>query len=153
MLALADVAKFFNLPTILTTSFENGPNGPIVPELKEIFPHAPYIPRPGQINAWDNEDFVNAIKETARTQLIIAAVVTDACVAFPALSATEAGYKVYVVVDASGTFNMATWRMKRWLPRHALAPTIEGLAGIGGVEQHGVDPCPGSTAADPPGRT
>lgn len=94
VLALADVAKFFNLPTILTTSFENGPNGPIVPELKEIFPHAPYIPRPGQINAWDNEDFVNAIKETARTQLIIAAVVTDACVAFPALSATEAGYKV-----------------------------------------------------------
>jgi nicotinamidase-related amidase len=67
VLALADVAKFFNLPTILTTSFENGP---IVPELKEIFPHAPYIPRPGQINAWDNEDFVNAIKETARTQLI-----------------------------------------------------------------------------------
>lgn len=105
VLALADVAKFFNLPTILTTSFEDGPNGPIVPELKEIFPNAPYIPRPGQINAWDNEDFVNAIKGTGRTQLIIAGVVTDVCVAFPALSAIEAGYEVYVVVDASGTFN------------------------------------------------
>ncbi|MEC4807195.1 MAG: hypothetical protein SAJ12_13450 [Jaaginema sp. PMC 1079.18] len=57
VLALADVAKFFDLPTILTTSFENGPNGPIVPELKEMFPDAPYIARPGQINAWDNEDF------------------------------------------------------------------------------------------------
>jgi nicotinamidase-related amidase len=105
VLALADVAKFFNLPTILTTSFEDGPNGPIVPELKETFPDAPYIPRPGQINAWDNEDFVNAIKETGRKQLIIAGVVTDVCVAFPALSAIEAGYEVYVVVDASGTFN------------------------------------------------
>ncbi|MBC3490372.1 hydrolase, partial [Pseudomonas taiwanensis] len=27
VLALADLAKFFNLPTILTTSFEQGPNG------------------------------------------------------------------------------------------------------------------------------
>ena len=56
VLALGDIAKFFKLPTILTTSFETGPNGPLVPELKELFPDAPYIPRPGQINAWDNED-------------------------------------------------------------------------------------------------
>src|SRR3546814_10444905 len=41
VLALADLAKFFELPTILTTSFENGPNGPLVPELKEMFPDAP----------------------------------------------------------------------------------------------------------------
>lgn len=65
ILALADMAKFFNLPTILTTSFEEGPNGPIVPELKEMFPNAPFIARPGQINAWDNEDFVKAVKVPA----------------------------------------------------------------------------------------
>ncbi len=47
VLALADIAKFFALPTILTTSFEEGPNGPLVPELKEMFPKAPCIPRPG----------------------------------------------------------------------------------------------------------
>jgi nicotinamidase-related amidase len=46
VLALADLAKHFKLPTILTTSFEDGPNGPLVPELKEIFPKAPYIVRP-----------------------------------------------------------------------------------------------------------
>ena len=51
VLALAALAKFFGLPTILTTSFEDGPNGPIVPELKAMFPDAPYIPRQGQINA------------------------------------------------------------------------------------------------------
>ena len=68
VLALADLAKFFDLPTILTTSFEQGPNGPLVPELKEMFPDAPYIARPGQINAWDNEDFVKAIKATGRKQ-------------------------------------------------------------------------------------
>ncbi|OHC31688.1 MAG: hydrolase [Pseudomonadales bacterium RIFCSPLOWO2_12_59_9] len=108
VLALADLAKYFKLPTILTTSFENGPNGPLVPELKAIFPDAPYIARPGQINAWDNEDFVEAVKATGKTQLIIAGVVTEVCVAFPALSALEAGFEVFVVTDASGTFNEVT---------------------------------------------
>ncbi|MCF5140176.1 isochorismatase family protein [Pseudomonas sp. PA-6-1D] len=105
VLALADVAKFFNLPTILTTSFEQGPNGPLVPELKEMFPDAPYIARPGQINAWDNEDFVKAVKATGRKQIIIAGVVTDVCVTFPTLSALAEGFEVFVVTDASGTFN------------------------------------------------
>jgi len=105
VLALADLAKFFNLPTILTTSFEQGPNGPLVPELKEMFPDAPYIARPGQINAWDNADFVAAVKKTGRKQLIIAGIVTDVCVAFPALSAMEEGFEVFVATDASGTFN------------------------------------------------
>ena len=107
VLALAAVAKFFKLPTILTTSFEDGPNGPLVPELKEMFPEAPFIPRPGQINAWDNDDFVRAIKDTGRKQLITAGVVTDVCVAFPTLSALEEGFQVFVVADASGTFNEA----------------------------------------------
>ena len=108
VLALADCAKYFELPTILTTSFETGPNGPLVPELKALFPDAPYIARPGQINAWDNEDFVDAVKTTGKRQLIIAGVVTDVCVAFPALSAIEEGFEVFVVTDASGTFNALT---------------------------------------------
>lgn len=107
VLALSACAKFFKLPTILTTSFENGPNGPILPELKKMHPRAPYIPRPGQINAWDNEDFVAAVRKTGRKQLIVAGIVTDVCVAFVALSAIEAGYEVFVVTDASGTFNEA----------------------------------------------
>ena len=105
VLALAESAKFFNLPTILTTSFENGPNGPLVPEIKDFHPNAPYIARPGQINAWDNEDFVKAVKDTGRKQLIMAGVVTDVCVAFPALSALEEGFDVFVVADSSGTFS------------------------------------------------
>lgn len=108
VLALADLAAYFKLPTILTTSFEDGPNGPLVPELREKFAKAPFIPRPGQINAWDNEDFVKAVKATGKKQLIIAGVVTEVCVAFPALSALEEGYDVFVVTDASGTFNEIT---------------------------------------------
>lgn len=108
VLALADTASYFNLPTILTTSFEEGPNGPLIPELKAQFPDAPYIARPGQINAWDNADFVKAIKATGKKQILIAGVVTEVCVAFPALAAIEEGFEVFVVTDASGTFNAMT---------------------------------------------
>lgn len=108
VLALADLAKYFGLPTILTTSFEDGPNGPLMPELKALFPDAPYVARPGQINAWDNEDFVKAVKATGKKQLIIAGVVTEVCVAFPALAALEEEFEVFVITDASGTFNELT---------------------------------------------
>lgn len=114
VIALADIGKFFNLPTVLTTSFDKGPNGPIVPEVLERFPTAPFIHRPGQINAWDNEDFVKAVKATGRKQLIIAGVVTDVCVAFVTLSALEEGYDVFVVTDASGTFN-STVQQAAWM--------------------------------------
>ena len=108
VLALADIAQYFNLPTILTTSFEDGPNGPIIPELKNLFPQAPFIARPGQINAWDNDDFVKAVKDTGKKQLIISGIVTEVCVAFPTLSALQEGYQVFVVTNASGTFNEVT---------------------------------------------
>ncbi|WP_372592440.1 isochorismate family cysteine hydrolase YcaC [Guyparkeria sp.] len=108
VLALADLAKYFELPTILTTSFETGPNGPLMSELKETFPEAPYIARPGQINAWDNDDFVEAVRATGKKQLIVAGIVTEVCVAFPTLSALAEDFEVFVVTDASGTFNPVT---------------------------------------------
>lgn len=129
VLALADCAKYFNLPTILTTSFEDGPNGPLVPELKALFPSAPYIARPGQINAWDNEDFVKAVKATGKKQLLIAGVVTEVCVAFPALSALEEGYEVFVVADASGTFNQTT-RDAAWFRMQAAGAQLMTWFGV-----------------------
>lgn len=103
VIALAKTVKYFDLPVILTTSFEDGPNGPLMQDIVDLFPNATKIPRPGQINAWDNEEFVEAIKKTGRKQLIIAGVVTDVCVAHPALSAVNEGYDVFAVADASGT--------------------------------------------------
>ncbi|AXE29683.1 hydrolase [Chromobacterium phragmitis] len=131
VLALADAAKYFKLPTILTTSFENGPNGPLMPELKARFPDAPYIARPGQINAWDNEEFVAAVKATGKKQLIIAGVVTEVCVAFPVLSAIEAGYEVFVVTDASGTFNDLT-RQAAWDRMSAAGAQLVSWFGVAG---------------------
>jgi len=102
VIALAKTAKLHKVPTVITTSAESGPNGPFLPEVLELFPDAPVISRPGQINAWDNADFVEAIRKTGRKKIVVAGITTDVCVAFVTLSALDAGYEAYVVVDASG---------------------------------------------------
>jgi len=70
-----------------------------------LYPDVPVVGRPGEINAWDNPDFVAAVKATKRKNLIIAGVSTEVCVAFLALSVVKEGYSAYAVIDSSGTWN------------------------------------------------
>lgn len=103
--ALAKMASLARMPVITTASVPQGPNGPLIPEIHQNAPHAQYVARRGEINAWDNPDFVAAVKATGRKTLIIAGTITSVCMAFPAISAAHAGYKVFAVVDASGTYS------------------------------------------------
>ena len=107
--ALAKVSRLAKIPTFTTASVPDGPNGPLIPEIHQYNPEAVYIPRTGQINAWDNPKWVEAIENTGRKTLIIAGTLTSVCMAFPTLSALVAGYKVFCIVDASGNWSkMAT---------------------------------------------
>jgi nicotinamidase-related amidase len=99
---LAKLATLLKIPVITSASEPGGPNGPLMPEIHEFAPHAVYVPRKGEVNAWDNADFVKTVRATGRKTLIIAGVWTSVCVMFPALDAKVAGYKVYAVIDASG---------------------------------------------------
>lgn len=99
---IAKLAALLKIPVITTASEPNGPNGPLMPEIHEYAPHAVYVPRKGEVNAWDNEDFVQTVRSTGRKTLIMAGVWTNVCVMFPALDAQAAGYDVYAVIDASG---------------------------------------------------
>jgi len=103
--ALARMATLAKLPVITTASVPQGPNGPLIPEIHANAPHAQYVGRKGEINAWDNPDFVAPVKATGRKTLIIAGTITSVCMAFPAISAIADGYKVFVVIDASGTYS------------------------------------------------
>ena len=103
--ALAKMASLAKLPVITTASVPQGPNGPLIPEIHANAPHATYVARKGEINAWDNPDFVAAVKATGRKQLIIAGTITSVCMAFPAIAAVQDGYQVFAVVDASGTYS------------------------------------------------
>lgn len=99
---LAKLAKLMNIPVITTASEPNGTNGPLMPEIHQYAPHAVYVPRKGEVNAWDNEDFVRTVRATGKKTLVMAGVWTGVCVMFPALDAKAAGFKVYAVMDASG---------------------------------------------------
>ena len=107
--ALAKVAHLGKIPTFTTASVPDGPNGPLIPEIHKFNPDAVFIPRTGQINAWDNPKWVEAIEKTGRKTLLIAGTLTSVCMAFPTLSALAAGYKVFNIIDASGNWSkMAT---------------------------------------------
>lgn len=106
VLALAKTAKAHKLPTILTASYAEGPNGPLMPELLDMFPNAPVIYRPGPIDAFDDPNFEKAVQATGRKKLIMAGVTTDVCLYFPVISALARGYDVYAVYDASGCWDM-----------------------------------------------
>ena len=103
--ALAKMATLCKLPVITTASVPQGPNGPMIPEIHANAPHATYVARKGEINAWDNPDFVAAVKATGRKTLIVAGTITSVCMAFPAIAAVHDGYKVFAVVNASGTYS------------------------------------------------
>ncbi|KXN87303.1 hypothetical protein AN958_08967 [Leucoagaricus sp. SymC.cos] len=77
ILAHAAIGKAFNLPIILTTSAERGPNGPLPKEILEMYPDAPLIRRNGEVNAWDNAEFRKAVEATGKKQVIIGGIVTD----------------------------------------------------------------------------
>ena len=99
---LAKLATLLKIPVVTTASEPGGPNGPLMPEIQQFAPHAVYVPRKGEVNAWDNADFVKAVRATGKKTLIMAGVWTSVCVMFPALDAKAAGFKVYAVIDASG---------------------------------------------------
>jgi nicotinamidase-related amidase len=103
--ALAHWGTLYKLPTIITTSAADGPNGPIMPVLTSLLPDATIVHRPGEVNAWDNQEFVAAVEKLGRKKLLIAGISTEVCLALVALSASAAGYQVYAVIDASGTWN------------------------------------------------
>jgi nicotinamidase-related amidase len=103
VLAHAALGPLFNLPTILTTSAETGPNGPLPKEILQMYPDGPLIKRNGEVNAWDNPDFRAAVEATGRKQVILGGIVTEVCTMFLALSLREAGYSVWANTEASGT--------------------------------------------------
>ena len=98
---LAKAAKVFNVPVILTTVETETFSGFMWPQITELFPGKTPIERKS-MNSWEDRKFVAEVERIGRKKLVIAALWTEVCLAFPAIQAIEAGYEVYAVEDASG---------------------------------------------------
>jgi nicotinamidase-related amidase len=102
IVSTAKIAKLFGLPIVHSTiNVTSGLAEPTVPELAELLIDNPPIDRTS-INAWEDADFLSAVRATGRRKLILCALWTEMCMAFPALDALREGYEVYPVVDAIG---------------------------------------------------
>lgn len=99
-IALAKSARAFGVPTILTTVTEER-GGLLLKGLQDVFPGQKPINRT-LINAWQDARVVDAVRQTGRRQLVLAALWTEICLAMPAIHAKGDGFDVFVVTDASG---------------------------------------------------
>ncbi len=104
-IALAQAAKITGMPVVLTSSQEDNAQGPLFPEAQEILPQAfsSRIKRTGVVDCFDDPAFAEAVKATGRRKLIMAGLLTEVCVVYPAMNATNEGYEVQVIADASGS--------------------------------------------------
>ncbi|KAF2000177.1 Isochorismatase hydrolase [Amniculicola lignicola CBS 123094] len=105
MMAHAELGKLFDLPVVMTSSAQQGPNGPLPKEMLTMYPDAPLIKRNGEVNAWDNAEFRAAVRATNKTQIIVAGITTDVCTTFLALALRSEGYSVFANIEASGTYS------------------------------------------------
>jgi nicotinamidase-related amidase len=101
IVSVARLAKTFDLPVVLSTVNVANGQGPTIPELKAILSDNAEIDRT-EINSWENDEFRQAVEATGRKKLIMTALWTEVCLAFPSLDALREGYEVYPVVDAVG---------------------------------------------------
>ena len=83
------------------------------------------------INAWENPNFVAAVRATGRRKLVMAALWTEMCLAFPTLDALREGFEVYPVTDAVGGTSAEAHRaaLERIVQAGAQPVTWVSLAG------------------------
>jgi nicotinamidase-related amidase len=105
VLRLARAAALLDIPAILTTSEEEGDNGPLLPSLEQILPdaYASRIDRHGIIDSLADPAVAEALAATGRRQLVTAGIGTEVCGVAPALHAHRDGYQVAFVADACGS--------------------------------------------------
>jgi nicotinamidase-related amidase len=99
--ALAKAARLFDIPVVLSTVETKGFSGYTWPQILAIFPKQTPIERT-TMNAWDDDNFVAAIKKTGKKKIVLAGLWTETCVALPTIQAMHDGYEVYVVEDCCG---------------------------------------------------
>ena len=125
------VAQLFGLPIVHSTvNVSTGLQEPTVQPLAELLSGYPPIDRT-TINAWEDPNFVAAVRATGRRKLVMAALWTEMCLAFPTLDALREGFEVYPVTEAVGGTSAEAHRaaLERIVQAGAQPVTWVSLAG------------------------
>jgi nicotinamidase-related amidase len=130
VVALAKTAKAFDVPTLLTTVVEER-GGYLIKPLQDVFPEQKPIDRT-TINTWEDERVVAWVKNTGRKKVVMAALWTEICLAFPVIHALGDGYEVYFVTDASGGVSVEAHEMA--IQRMIQAGAVPLTTGVFGAE-------------------
>jgi nicotinamidase-related amidase len=110
IVSVARIAKTYGLPIVLSTvNVAANSQPPTIPELREVLSDLPELDRT-QINSWEDVEFRKAVEATGRKKLVMTALWTEVCLAFPTLDALREGYEVYPVVDAVGGTSLEAHR-------------------------------------------
>jgi nicotinamidase-related amidase len=124
------LARLFGVPIVHSTvNVKTGRGKPTLPELAKLLGDYAPIDRT-TLNAWEDASFLTAVRATGRRKLILCALWTEICMAFPALDALREGYEVYPVVDAIGGTSVEAHRsgMERVVQAGAQPVTWVALA-------------------------
>jgi nicotinamidase-related amidase len=100
VVALAKAAKAYGVPTLLSTVVKDR-GGMLIKQLQDVFPEQTPVDRT-TINTWEDDRCVQWVEKTGRNKIVMAALWTEICLAFPVIHALGEGYEVYFVTDASG---------------------------------------------------
>jgi nicotinamidase-related amidase len=106
-IALGRTARAFGIPIVASTSASKVYSGPIMPALHAAIPDVVAIER-RNMNIWEDDHVRAAVEATGRKRLVMAGLLTEACVSFGALSALTSGFEVFVVGDACGGITPAS---------------------------------------------
>jgi len=111
ILRASKAALLYGLPIVHSTvNVATGINKPAIAPLRTLLDKVPTYDRTS-INAWEDVEFLAAVKATGRKKLIMTALWTEACLTFPALDAMLEGYEVYVIADAVGGTSVTAHEM------------------------------------------
>lgn len=131
VLALAQLARLFGLPAIVSAVMgQDGKPARIMPEITQGLGELPTYYRT-TADSFENEPIRNAIEATGRKTILISGVATEIAVQLPALSGSDLGYRIFVVIDAVGGMSERTEEaaLRRLTQAGASTVSVATLAG------------------------
>ncbi len=135
--AMAKVGVMYDMPIVLSTiAVAGGFQKDTIPEIKDVLQGIETIDRE-HVNAWEQPEFRAAVEATGRKKLIMGALWTEVCLAYPALDLLREGYEVYALSDVSGgtTVDAHERGMQRLVQAGAVPVTWEAvMAELGRVK-------------------